>query len=349
MTYHRSNMRVLGLAVFGLSLALLPVAALAESDQLAVAQEAFGGAIDVQPGSIVGHVMLGSDNAALQATLGDTGLDAQLNLVVPGQFVGETTVGNGMLTYQLQVCGPGVTVTFSKTQSVAAHFGFQDAAADPARCTAVPAAAQALVMGAFEPAAAQATPATSDNGVQAGLADWFRRLVGYTLVGAVLLLFAPAMPRVVDTATRTSPWGRVGLGLVLLFTVPLIGVLAFALLLPIGLWWLGLLVLAMFPVLLILSLSVSGMALGTFALARMNQPRVPLLVGLVAGTIVLTIASLLPYVGSLVTVAALIFGFGTLALAPRTPPTSALTPPQGGQATSSDPVDLVSPAPVIAA
>jgi hypothetical protein len=351
MKCHRSTPGVLHLALFALSLALVPMAASADASQPVVELSGFEGAIDVQPDSIDGHVTLESGMAALQASLADSGPDGQLKLLVPGHFVGSTTVGGGMLSYQLEVCGAGVTVALSGTRSVGLHLAFQDAA-DPARCTALPASppavVQAMVMGPVAPVAAQATPAPSETGSgQTWLADWLRRLVGYSLVGALLLLFIPAMPTVVATATQTSPWGRIGVGLALLFMMPLVGVLAFALLLPIGLWWLGLLVLALYPVLLILSLSVSGMALGSLALARLNQPRVPILVGLAAGTIILTAASLLPYVGPLVNVAAIMFGLGTLAIAPRTRSTAPLTPTTDEQTTPTDANGLVA-APVLA-
>jgi hypothetical protein len=348
MSSCRSTVSALGLAVLTLGLPVLPIAAFADAGQAAVPQAGFDGTIDVRPGSIDGRVMLESGTAALQAILSDAGPQGELQVVVPGHFVSSANVGGGALSYQLEVCSPGVTLALNGTRDAGLQFAFRDAARDPARCTTVPSAALAMTMGAFAPAAAQTTTATSESNGQAWLTDWLRRLVGFGLLGTLLLLFIPSMPRVLAAATQTSPWGRVGIGLALAFMLPLLGLLGFALLLPLGLWWLGLLVLALYPVLLILSLSVCGLALGS-VLARLGQRRVPILAAFAAGLIVISIASLLPYVGPLVSVAAVIFGLGTLALAPRTPTTAALPPAGDEQASSNDGAEVIGSAPVVAA
>jgi hypothetical protein len=347
MSYCESTATALSLAVLTLSLAVLPTAALADTGQGAAAQAGFDGTIDVQPGSIDGRVVLESGTAALQATIGAAGPQGQLQILVPGHFAGAADVGGGALSYQLQVCGAGVTVALNGTRNTGLQFAFRDAARDPARCTAVPTAALEMAMGAFAPAAAQTPPATPESNGQAWLLDWLRRLVGFGLVGTLLVLFIPAMPRVLAAATQTSPWGRVGIGLALAFLLPLLGLFGFAFLLPVGLWWLGLLVLALYPVLIVLSLSVSGLALGSL-LARLGQRRVPTLAAFAAGLIVISIASLLPFVGPLVNVAAVIFGLGTLALSPRTPTTPVLPPAADERAPSNSGADVIGPSPVVA-
>src|SRR5215204_5298757 len=244
------------LAFIALSLALLPMNVSADAAQPAVQQSGFDGSIDVKPGAIDGRVMLESGSADLQAMLGDDGPRGQLRVLVPGHFVGSANVGDGAMSYQLEVCGAGVTLALNGTRNAGLNFAFRDAAADPARCTALPSATLGMSMGVFAPAAAQTTP-SAEGSSPAWLIDWLRRLVGFALVGTLLVVFIPSMPRIVAAATRTSPWSRVGIGLVLAFMLPLLGLLGFALLLPLGLWWLGLLILALYPVLLILSLSVS--------------------------------------------------------------------------------------------
>jgi hypothetical protein len=333
------------LAVLTLSLSVLPMRASADAAQPAVLQSGFDGSIDVKPGSIDGHVMLESGSADLQAMLGDSGPQGQLRVLVPGHFVGSANVGDGALSYQLEVCGAGVTLALNGTRNADLRFAFRDAAADPARCTALPSATLGMSMGIFAPAAAQTTPSAEANS-QAWLIDWLRRLVGFALVGMLLVLFIPAMPSILRAATQTSPWSRVGIGLVLAFMLPLLGLLGFALLLPLGLWWLGLLVLALYPVLLILSLAVSGLALGSLVLARMGQGRVPMLAALAAGLIIISLASVLPYLGPLVNVAAVIFGLGTLALAPRTSTADTRTPAGGEQASSSDHAPVITSTPL---
>jgi hypothetical protein len=158
------------------------------------------------------------------------------------------------------------------------------------------------------------------------------------------------MPRSLSVATESSPWPRIGIGLALLLTVPLAGLLLFAIGLPIGLWWLGVIVLALYPVLLLVSLAVSGLALGTWLSQRVHQPGVPLVLMFAAGILILSLLSLLPYIGPIVTIAALIFGLGLLVLAPRsTPaaPAAATTMDAPPQETSATP-PAVPPEPVAA-
>ena len=110
--------------------------------------------------------------------------------------------------------------------------------------------------------AVQSQPTTSDSDAQTLLLNWLRRLVGISLLAILLVLLIPAMPRALAVATETAPWGRIGLGLAIALIMPLLGILIFAMGLPIGLWWLGVILLALYPVLLLLSMSVSGLAFG---------------------------------------------------------------------------------------
>jgi hypothetical protein len=122
----------------------------------------------------------------------------------------------------------------------------------------------------------------------------------------------------------------------------LIGILVFAIGLPVGLWWLGVILLALYPVILIVSMSVSGLAVGSWLYRRASRPGVPILVVFFVGMLILTFASLLPFIGAIVTILALIFGLGTLVLAPRSKPAVIVEPPapdlamtSGGPATSA--------------
>ncbi|MBV9577305.1 MAG: hypothetical protein JO057_01810 [Chloroflexi bacterium] len=192
--------------------------------------------------------------------------------------------------------------------------------------------------------AAQAQPAGS--GFDAGdlLANWVRRFIGFSAVALLLMLVIPAVPRAVVVATETPPWSRLGVGLAVALLLPLIGLLVFAIGLPLGLWWLGVILLALYPVALILSMSVSGLALGSWLQARVNQPGVPTLIMFAVGMLILTLASLLPYVGPVVNILAVIFGLGTLVLAPRSQrpaapaPVEPPAPEEAAEPVSSAPV-----------
>jgi hypothetical protein len=355
MSNRRLTILALILVVLSLSLAFVPAGALAAADQPVAPPPGFNGAIDLQPGSISGRVMLDAGSAALQANVGDAGPAGMLQVAAPGLFVVSTNVGDGALDYNLALCGAGVTIVINGSRSGGVRTEFHNADADPGRCTAPPLpatpATNGVLMSGLVPFAVQAQPAASASDTQAWLTNWVRRLIGFSLLAGLLVLLIPGLPRTVAAAMQSPPWTRLGVGLALMLTLPLVGVLAFALLLPLGLWWLGLLLLAVYLVMLFVSVSVTGLAIGSFIVAWLGRwQKVPPLVGFAIGLILLTIATLLPYVGPVIYVAAVIFGLGTLALAPRTE-ASAPDAPMSGQptTTSSAGVPLATPGPAVAA
>jgi len=316
-----------------LAVATSPASALAADLQPTLGMSPFGGTIDLQPGAINGQVTLEPGSVSIQASLADPGVDAQLQVFVPGQFVGSGTAANRTLSYDLAMCGAGLTVALSGTSTADAHVAFHDAASDPNACSTPPSAPHSLLMlNAFE-MATQAEPAATEFDAQALLVNWLRRLVGLSVLALLLVLVIPAMPNTLAVATQTPPWARMAIGLALALTLPLLGVLLFAIGLSLGLWWLGVLVLALYPVLLLLSMSVTGLAVGSWASRQASRPDVPLVLAFGVGMLVLSFASLLPYLGPLVNIAAVIFGLGTLVLAPRSQPpetrdsASAVEPP----------------------
>ena len=48
--------------------------------------------IDLQPGAINGQVVLEPISVSVQASLADPGVDGQLQVIIPGQFVGSGSV-----------------------------------------------------------------------------------------------------------------------------------------------------------------------------------------------------------------------------------------------------------------
>jgi hypothetical protein len=319
-----------------LAVASLPASALAADLQPTLGTSPFGGTIDVQPGAINGQVTLEPGSVSIQASLADPGVDAQLQVFVPGQFVGSGTAANRTLSYDLAMCGAGLAVALSGTSTSDVHVAFRDAASDPKACSTPPSAAHSpLMLNAFE-MATQAEPAAVEFDAQALLVNWLRRLVGLSLLALLLVLVIPAMPNALKVATQTPPWARMGIGLALALTLPLLGVLLFAIGLSLGLWWLGVLVLALYPVLLLLSMSVTGLAVGSWASRQASRPDVPLVLAFAVGMLVLSFASLLPYLGPLVNIAAVIFGLGTLVLAPRSQPPETLDSASAVEPPASD-------------
>jgi hypothetical protein len=166
--------------------------------------------------------------------------------------------------------------------------------------------------------AAQAQPASgTDVDLSSLLVNWGRRLVGLAVLAGLLVLVVPAIPGALAIATETPPWARLGIGLAVAIILPLIGLLVFVIGLPVGLWWLGVILLALYPVLLLVSLAVSGLALGSWLSRRIGRAGVPSVVPFAVGLIVISLLSLLPFIGPIVNILAVIFGIGTLVLAPR--------------------------------
>jgi hypothetical protein len=163
-------------------------------------------------------------------------------------------------------------------------------------------------------------------------------------LAALLVLVIPALPRALSVATETSPWGRIGIGVAVALILPLVGILLFAIGLPVGLWWLGVILLALYPVLLLVSLSVSGLSVGSWLSQHLGRPGVPILLVFAIGMLALSFVSLLPYVGPILNIVAVAFGLGTLLLAPRSgqpatlDPTSGLQPPAPESEVTSGPV-----------
>jgi hypothetical protein len=310
-----------------------------------LAENPFGGSVSFQPGSVDGQVTLDAGSVALKATLDDPGIDGQLHVIVPDHFVGTLSTANTGLSYDLSACAQGVNLGLSGTSISDVQLTFSDTASNPGVCSgAAPAAQAPLLMREMTFAAQAQQPAAQESDAQTLLVNWIRRVVGFSILAGVLILLIPGMPRSLSVATESSPWPRLGIGLALLLTVPLAGLLLFAIGLPIGLWWLGVIVLALYPVLLLVSLAVSGLALGTWLSQRAHQPGVPLLLMFAAGIVILSLLSLLPYIGPIVTIAALIFGLGLLVLAPRSAPPVA---PAAASAYEAPPPQESSPPPAV--
>ena len=348
-------MKLLLLLVLAVA-AVLPVSALAAADAQPgsgaglrnLAQNPFAGSVSVQPGSVDGQVMLDAGSVAVRASLADPGIDGQLHVTVPDHFVGTLTTANTGLSYDLSACGQGVNLGIRGTSISDVHLSFSDTASNPDVCSGASPTAQSPVLMRQIEFAAQSQPAAPESDAQSLLVNWIRRVVGFSLLAGVLVLLIPGMPRVLSVATESSPWPRIGLGLALLLTVPLAGLVLFAIGLPIGLWWLGVLVLALYPVLLLVSMAVSGLAIGSWLSRRVQRPGLPLVLMFAAGILILSLLSLLPYIGPIVTIAALIFGLGLLVLAPRTAPpvtpavsSSVEAPPQESSAPPAVPPEPV--------
>jgi hypothetical protein len=165
-------------------------------------------------------------------------------------------------------------------------------------------------------ALAQAAPA-SGSGFTDGLLEALRRFVVLAVIAGLLWLLVPPIPGSVAVAARSVPWSRLGVGLCLAITIPIVGIAIFVVGLPLGLWWMGLLVLAFYACVLAISFALTGLVVGAWIGDRIPGRQIPQAAVFAVGLLLLSVLGLLPGVGALVNVVAVVYGVGALVAAPR--------------------------------
>jgi hypothetical protein len=179
------------------------------------------------------------------------------------------------------------------------------------------------------PVAAVSAPAPRTDGPQQVVlqdgADWLRGALAFTVVGWLLLLIAPGLRGRAERATRSMPLSRFGMGIVLALDIPLVCLVVLLLGVPVGLWWLGIVGLAIFVALLVASYAYSGFQLGVLLLDRLGGPgmdriggrRMMWFAAVPLGMVLLTLVGEVPYVGGIISLLAVVYGLGSMLYAPR--------------------------------
>ncbi len=148
------------------------------------------------------------------------------------------------------------------------------------------------------------------------LIDTLRGTVAFALVGFLLLLVVPGLHARGVTAAHSVPLSRLGIGAILAIDIPLGAILLVLIGVPLGLWWVGLIVLALFAALVVASYAFSGYQLGVLILERLDAGRLMWIAELALGVLLLVIAAQIPYVGAVVTIIAVLYGIGSMLYAP---------------------------------
>ncbi len=147
-----------------------------------------------------------------------------------------------------------------------------------------------------------------------GFIGWLRGLIGIFALGLLLILLLPGLStRAIDTL-RAQPWPSLGIGAAILVIPPIVAVIAFIVGLFIGGWWLGVLLIPLWILALAVGYVVSGFLLGRLVFAQLGWGRYHDALALLGGLFILTVVGLVPVLGWLVGLAALVFGAGALAL-----------------------------------
>ncbi|HEV2013242.1 MAG TPA: hypothetical protein VGR77_05105 [Candidatus Dormibacteraeota bacterium] len=144
---------------------------------------------------------------------------------------------------------------------------------------------------------------------------WLRALIGIFALGLLLILLLPRFSTRSIDVLRSEPWLSLGIGAAVLVVTPIVALIVFIVGIFIGFWWLGLLLIPLWILALAVGYVVSGFLLGRLIFAQLGWGRYHDVLALLGGLFVLAVVGLIPVLGALVGLAALVFGAGALAVA----------------------------------
>jgi len=148
-----------------------------------------------------------------------------------------------------------------------------------------------------------------------GFLGWLRGLIGILALGLLFLFLLPRLStRSIDTL-RAEPWASLGIGAAVLIATPIVAVIVFVIGLLIGGWWIGLLMIPLWLLVLALGFVVAGFLLGRVIFARIGWGAYHDALALAAGLLILAIVGVVPILGWLIGLIALVVGTGALAIA----------------------------------
>lgn len=146
------------------------------------------------------------------------------------------------------------------------------------------------------------------------LIGWIRTLVGLFALGLVLLLLFPRFSTGTVSTFTSSPWISLGVGVALLIGIPVVLLIAFVVGLLIGGWWLALIAVGLYAMALVVGYVLAALVVGQRGLDLAGRHGAHPLLALLAGLAVLTLVGLVPIVGGLIALAAVVFGLGGVAI-----------------------------------
>jgi len=156
----------------------------------------------------------------------------------------------------------------------------------------------------------------SDRGGDAGngFLGWLRALIGIFALGLLLIFLFPGLSTRAIDIERAQPWASAGIGAAILVITPIVALIVFIVGIFIGGWWLGLLLIPLWILALAIGYAISGFLLGRLIFARLGWGRYHDAFALLGGLFVLTIVGLIPVIGWLIGLVAVVLGAGALAL-----------------------------------
>jgi cytoskeletal protein CcmA (bactofilin family) len=148
------------------------------------------------------------------------------------------------------------------------------------------------------------------------------KIVGFLMalaLGIVIIVLAPKRMLAITDAIRNQPWHSLGWGAVLLFVTPIAALIVCLTVVgvPIGLIGLALYGIAVYISHIITSLLIGRLIIGTLRRMEGAEGRGILIGSLALGLVILTLLTMIPYIGFFVGLAAVLFGFGAILVAER--------------------------------
>jgi len=100
------------------------------------------------------------------------------------------------------------------------------------------------------------------SGTAALVVEWLKGLIGLLILGILVVFFFPGFSRRAGEVLVHSPWLTLAVGALALIGLPILSIVFFAVGYLIGGWWIGFVVLALFVVVLALSIPVAAVGVG---------------------------------------------------------------------------------------
>lgn len=144
---------------------------------------------------------------------------------------------------------------------------------------------------------------------------WLRGLVGMALLALLVALPFPRFTGASAVQIRHRPWPSLGIGAALLFAVPVISAIALGIGIIIGGWWIAIGVGALYAIALVVSVVLAAAFLGEWLLGLAGKRDAHPLPATLLGLLVLWVVLIVPFLGGLVMLAAVLFGLGGGAIA----------------------------------
>jgi len=158
------------------------------------------------------------------------------------------------------------------------------------------------------------TPIDRGGGAGNGLLGWLRALNGILALGLILIFLLPGLSTRAIDIERAQPWASLGIGAAILVITPIVALVVFIVGIFLGFWWLGLLLIPLWILALAIGYVISGFLLGRLIFAQLGWGRYHDALALLAGLFVLAVVGIIPVIGWLIGLVAVIVGTGALAL-----------------------------------